>query len=869
MRIIYAIILVIFFSPALQAQLEFAPLQGNAILQQVAAQEKAALEAKYGVYNALEKEDCPPNVFFDNEVLAGNSRIIVLDTVGSRVAGDSIMSVIVLDDCSIINNGEAEGNISPANPDTDAVFRWVRYVADDSAIVGFDTLCTQICSFNQGCDTLSVPVFVRRKGQRYDVTGPTLNAFEIVDEFCVDETLLEGELACSNIIECEDNYDGEGQQSVHPTLYTITTPCLFYGASGFPGEDLVCYEMCDEYGICDTFDVVYTILGETLQLPFFDDFSNNDGVYPTRDLWLDRDVYINNTMAPNPPSIGMATFDGLDPGGTPYDNFGQGDDLTSKPIDMSQLSGEESIYFKCYVAPRGYGLYPNFPDSLVLEFRNADREWKRAGSWNGVFANPGEVDQFPWEFFSLRIEEQEYFHDAFQFRFQSYHSPGGLDDLWHVDYVKIQAGDNETPIFNDIAFTQTPRSILDRYTAMPWNQFKANVNNEVRDNDFISEYFNHDLEPRGVSNVSLAKIINLVDGVELSPAITVTDGPGGTVPSQSYKVSERDNTTGFWSGVKSELSAFPNNTEKAELLFQFEYNLSDQDEDVDASRNDITNFITHLDDYYAYDDGTAETAVVLTNQQNDSPEYAIRYRANVEDELQAVRIHFPHTDIDAEEGQRFNIKVWVDPTGSNDFNYLENNEPDYIREFVSPTYPDSFTDSLQAMTTYALQDENGESTPLTIPAGADFYIGFQQTSLGLSGVHVGFDVQYDARPHTFLNLGTFWFPIPEQFDGAIMYRPVMGDESPGNTAVDDLTEIEDNPVRLFPNPTTGEVNIILEKGNYLDYNVQIFNNIGQLVRIEKGASLLNLQDLQNGVYHLQFVNKNSLASYFRKVVVAK
>ena len=136
-------------------------------------------------------------------------------------------------------------------------------------------------------------------------------------------------------------------------------------------------------------------------------------------------------------------------------------------------------------------------------------------------------------------------------------------------------------------------------------------------------------------------------------------------------------------------------------------------------------------------------------------------------------------------------------------------------------------------------------------------------------MHVGFDVQYDARPHTFLNLGPFWFPIPEQFDGAIMYRPVMGDESPGNTAVDDLTELDNNLIRLYPNPTTGEVNVFLEEGNHIDYNVHIFNNIGQLVRIEKGASLLNLHDLQNGVYHLQFVNKNSLASYFRKVVVAK
>ena len=866
MRIIYAIILAIFFSPALQAQLEFTPLQGNTVLQQVSAQEKAALDAKYGVYNALEKEDCPPNVFFENELLAGDSLIIVLDTVGSSVAGDSLMSVSILE-CSILDNGTVESNFSNSNPFSNAVLPWVRYFAEPSTILGFDTICVKICPFNSEieCDTLYTPVFVKRRGLRHTVVGPTLNAYEIVDEFCVDETLLEGELACSNVIECPDDYDGEGQQRVHPTLYTITTPCLFYGASGFPGEDLVCYEMCDEYGICDTFDVTYTILGETIGLPFFDDFANNDGVYPTRDLWLDRDVYINNTMAPNPPSLGMATFDGLDPSGTPYDNFGQGDDLTSKPIDMSLLSGEEDIYFKCYVAPRGYGLFPNFPDSLVLEFRNADREWKRAGSWNGSITNPGDVEPFPWEFFSIRIEDEEYFHDAFQFRFQSYHSPGGLDDLWHVDYVKIEANDNESPIFNDAAFTQTPGSLLSRYTAMPWKQFKANVSGELRDDDIVSSYFNHSSVDKTIAADSKAKVVNLTTNVELNANNTVANSVN--IESQVYTNINTDGTGTFWSALESELSSFPADTEKADLSFDFSFPLTDQASQ--AFVNDNTNFTTHLDNYYAYDDGTAESAVFLVNQQDDGPEYAIRYRANVADQLQGVRFHFPHVDIDQETGQNFSIKVWVDPTGSNDFNYLENNEPDYIREFVSPTYPDAFTDSLQALTTYALEDGDGNSTPLDIPAGADFYIGLQQTSLGIKGVHVGFDVQYDARPHTFLNLGTFWFPIPEQFDGSIIYRPVMGEESPGNTAVDDLIETDDNLIRLYPNPTTGEVNVSLEEGNYIDYNIQIFNNIGQLVRIEKAASLLNLNDLQNGVYHLQFVNKNSLASYFRKVVVAK
>jgi hypothetical protein len=59
---------------------------------------------------------------------------------------------------------------------------------------------------------------------------------------------------------------------------------------------------------------------DTLNLPFIDDFSNAK-VYPYPDpkLWTDKYVYVNTTYPVNPISIGVATFDGLDPNGMPYD----------------------------------------------------------------------------------------------------------------------------------------------------------------------------------------------------------------------------------------------------------------------------------------------------------------------------------------------------------------------------------------------------------------------------------------------------------------------------------------------------------------------------------------------------------------------
>ena len=859
MRIIYAIIFAFIAHTTVHAQAVLTPLEGQPAIRAAAAEKRAAFTDKYGTAAVGEKADCPPDVFFANTVIAGESITIQLDTTGSNFMGDSLQSTEILP-CSVLNSGTSAdtGGGSTRIPTT------IDYTADAGVITGFDTICVKVCAFNSQCDTFNLPVFVRRPGTSYDVEGPSLNAFEVMEEFCVDETVLEGEILCSEVLFCEDDYDGEGQQNVRPALYSITSPCIFYEASGFPGQDLVCFELCDEFGICDTFNITYTIANETLELPFFDDFSNNEGVYPSRAFWLDNQVYINNHMAPNPPSVGVATFDGLDSEGTPYDFTGQGDDLTSKYIDLSGFDAADNVFFKAYVAPRGLSFLPNFADSLVLEFRDADRNWEEVGSWAGI-ANPTpDFEQFPWEFFARQIDEERFLHDAFQFRFISYHSPGGVTDTWHVDYIKIEANDNDTPIFNDVAFTREPGTILDRYYSMPWKQFAADISGEIRDDELTSSYFNHSFEDRNLSADSRINITDLVSGTTLAPEITVTNA--ASINSQEYLTVSR-NPDGFWTGVAAALNDFSDDTERAELKLQYEFTLNDQD--PLAFRNDTVSTVTHLDNYYAYDDGTGELAFYLVNQQGEEPEFAVRYQTNVEDQLQGVRVQFPRMDAEGEQGQFFSIKVWVDPSGSEDFTYLNDNEPDFIREFVNPFYPDTFTDTLQGFTTYALEDALGVPAPLTIPAGATFYLGFQQTSVAVRGIHTGYDIQNNANEHTFLNLGGDWFQMPPEFNGAHVYQPIFGNETTGNTAIKETLIQTNSPLRVYPNPTSGTINLTLQAGNYHDFNLQIFNQYGQTVRTGDAVNQLEMNNLANGIYYLQLTNKETRRTYFEKVVLAR
>ena len=48
---------------------------------------------------------------------------------------------------------------------------------------------------------------------------------------------------------------------------------------------------------------------DTLFLPFFDDFSANT-VWPSQERWSDSSAFINYNFGINPPTLGMATFDG-------------------------------------------------------------------------------------------------------------------------------------------------------------------------------------------------------------------------------------------------------------------------------------------------------------------------------------------------------------------------------------------------------------------------------------------------------------------------------------------------------------------------------------------------------------------------------
>ena len=147
--------------------------------------------------------------------------------------------------------------------------------------------------------------------------------------------------------------------------------------------------------------------GQTVRLPFVDDFSNYTG-YPDARLWEDNLGYVNTGFAVYPPTIGVVTLDALNEYGQVYSHAESSpfpaDTLTSNPIRLDsnfqqhrQMMVADSLYLSFYYQPAGasktypaggwqiVGDAPEYSDKLILEFGYATGNQVFAGYEYGEY----------------------------------------------------------------------------------------------------------------------------------------------------------------------------------------------------------------------------------------------------------------------------------------------------------------------------------------------------------------------------------------------------------------------------------------------------------------------------------------------------
>lgn len=829
---------------------QLVPLGGNARLEHYRAQEDNLPPKGYDRANSLLRgRDCQLEdsdvVYVDaNEVVELE---VVIDTFGLGLVAGMFECI----ECDGNPIGEAVVEVEDGNA--------TLLITGAADLLGADyRFIVEFCNPN-GCASTSFDVVGRRAPQEYDI-APVILQSEAQIGLDVQASQLPGPLACNKITDVPDDYEGR-DKLVYFNNYGAPDSSFVYVASRYAGEDKIDITVCDSFTVCDVYHFSFIIQHDTLRLgesggqeAFLDDFSYESIVPPT-ELWLDEDVYINRTFATDQPSLGVATFDGIDRNGRAYNTEGLNDRLTSTYLDLTPFSTNPFLSF--WLQPRGLGQAPETDDYMVLEFKESDGTWTIVQEFypEEMNLNAGS-EAF---FFSFPILSN-FRHKGFQFRFSAYNSGNGIDDIWNLDYVWLS---DELATFQsnitDVALTRLPAAFTAPYTSMPWRHFDG------RAADFLPGSYNTYLY-----NLDNDQALNAGAGVlqvvEANTGIQVLQSNLLNACCRTVFSNEGVGYTQDFEGLSAVVDVLGNAAFDAEprLEFEVEYNLTDVTNEQDGlgyeavATNNRAVTTTVFDHYFAYDDGSAENGVVV--QEGD--QVAVKYTATVDDSLQAVQFNFPRI-ISNVAGQEFHLQVWV---GELD------DEPEIRMTFERPFYPSSYYDSLQAFTTYPLFGDNGP-TAVFIPAG-DFYIGWEQVSPCdyLDCIPVGFDRNSPQGKSAlfFNNNDQGWEPFPEAFlPGSVMLRPIMGSERPISSGTQPATALALD-LRVYPNPARDQAHIRVEGAAWpTDFRMALVNTLGQVILDQPLAPEIELNEFQPGMYLLKVYDPANSQSLYRKLMVTQ
>ena len=529
-------------------------------------------------------------------------------------------------------------------------------------------------------------------------------------------------------------------------------------------------------------------------------------------IWADDFAYHNYRFAVDPRSLGVVTFDGLDENGFPYEigtsitNYA--DRLTSKPIDLSNNSASDSIYFSFLYQAQGFGDVPEASDSLVLEFYAKDLDqWFHIWSIYG-----GSVS--PFKAAHVSLTDNKYFKKGFQFRFRNYGSLAGALDHFHIDYVHLRsASSHNDTLFKDFALVYPLNTLLKTYTSVPWDHYKNSLDNKMADSLKIELYNGSPTPENYQDGLLFFSHNNVLAGSYVLPGFNLAEQQINFLP-RSVHTSYHNLTTGnsfdkTLSGIQQSFAV------KASASAQFPNDLI----------NDSTGFSQDFANFYSYDDGSAEAAFGPTGTQ---ARLAVRFDAYEADSLIGVNFQFVPSVVDVST-KLFLLTVWSENNGLPDQILYE----DDVFNPRSPIYP-SGTDQFE---TYYFLDT------IKVPVNKSFFVGWRQ--LDAERLNLGLDrnLDFSSKIKFSVNGGSTWLTSP--FSGSAMIRPIF------STKLDQFIGIDDVAfdVKIFPNPTSDMVQIVLpQQENNLEKI--LFDQTGRML-LKTNENQIDLTNFSSGYFFLQ------------------
>lgn len=575
-------------------------------------------------------------------------------------------------------------------------------------------------------------------------------------------------------------------------------------------------------------------LSISVNSPFFDDFTY-EGPLPDSNRWFISNTnfdapLVNQSLAINPPTYGVLSFDGINRFNDPYDaeNLSRGlcDQLVSHYIDLASYGPQDNLWLSFALQPQGRGDAPELNDSFFVYFRVPD-----LGIEEQVYARGGS-ELHGFEQISIPINQADYFQTRFQLIFESLGSQNGQLDLWHLDYVYLAPGRsaNDT-IFDDYAPMEIERGPIGKFTGIPLQQLSTIGN--------VTAPFN--LKYRNLSTANYPTETN----VSISDPVGGNIFSGFSLQSVVVPLNAQSIQTGSYSPFSKPFLATPG---------VIELGIELPNDDANTANNQLKRQY-RVDSILAYDDGVAESSFGINKPWG----VANAFYSPTQDSIQAVWISFVPTinynpvttQLTYMEEASFRLTIWKDPhpdsiliqqIGGSKINYGEQNNHFHRYVLSSPV---------------AVQDS--------------FWVGIVQISSEPIGV--GWDKNNLEEELIWFDSSGVWKPIG--LNGSLMIRPEfqLGISVPADL---ESSYLESPKVYLYPNPI-GAAQVLSLRGTLApgnkNYTGRLLDAQGRLVteyRFSRPIDTIEIRlpaDLPKGLYLWQHIFEGEQGLITEKILI--
>lgn len=595
-----------------------------------------------------------------------------------------------------------------------------------------------------------------------------------------------------------------------------------------------------------------------MPLPFWDDFSfSNLAGYPHDTLWqYGKTVWVNQGLGVNPPSLGVATFDGLDSLGNPYSvndvlEKGIADRLVSRPISLDLVApvDRNSVYLSFYYQFRGNGEPPDPGDQLRVLFKNAQGSWVQVTT----IENDGSFSSDSFTQVMIAVTGDQYYHDNFQFSIISFGRLSGPYDTWNVDYVYLNKGRtaNDTS-YPDRTINLPLTSMLKDYYSMPYDHFMENPTANLQpplismhNLEFIPGNTNQsDVQP--INYDSEDSVFVYRDGVEsvYTHQLDLATSIGNPLQPLEFRqtpiqtLPDLTALTTLDSAARVKVKLWINSGDNIVPSLANplgDYNIAKY-APIDFRVNDTTQVEFTLDNYYAYDDGTAEYGAAL-NQPGAQLAYLFEMKTNKPDTIVAIDFYFP--GFGDETNQSILVQILRDLSGD----------------------PGSFLYTQSVTVQRSTQNKFWRLEPLSrfVGVNGSFYIGWKQSAASV--LAVGLDKNTDSGDKIFFNINGQW-EQNTNLTGSLMIRPVFGKGDGVITGVEENTE--KTSLMVYPNPGNGTFVVM---GSF--DRAELFTLSGQAVRTTSqqvsDGTQFQIDNPTSGLYVLRIQSRTGLSTH--KIIV--